>query len=68
MFRCYYPSPEVTKCPKPIQGLSRSEVQKHGGVCGGGGIVGGDRDNGDGQERDEEDQEEPEGLFTAPQL
>ena len=68
MFRCYYPSPEVTKCPKPIRGLSRSEVQKHGGVCGGGAIVGGDRDEGDEQDDDEEDQEEPEGLFTAPQL
>ena len=64
MFRCYYPSPEVTKCPKPIQGFSRSEVQKHGRVRGGGAFDPGDGDKG----ADEEDQKEPEGLFTAPQL
>ena len=68
MFRCYYPSPEVTKCPKPIQGLSRSEVQKHGRVRGGGALVTGHGDEGGGRGSDEEDQEEPEGLFTAPQL
>ena len=68
MFRCYYPSPEVTKCPKPIRGLSRSEVQKHGRVRGGGAFVAGDGDEGGGGGSDEEDQEEPEGLFTAPQL
>ena len=68
MFRRYYPSPEVTKCPKPIRGLSRSEVQKHGGVCSGGASVAGGGDEGGGGGSHEEDQEEGEGLFTAPQL
>ena len=69
LFRRYYTSPEVTKCPKPTpRGLSRSDPQKHGRVVGGGAVAGlgaGGKDGG-GVE-DEEDQEKPKGLFPALQ-